>query len=202
MLDDSWPGPLEVDAAGASKIRQGKGLIWRCLDTGMPIYQRRLSMAEVKVRINQCWRPYHAALANAVQAACRRHGYSIHLNCHSMPAVASAFSTDFPGLAHADFVVGYRDGTAADARLSHRVCAHLESLGYSVSYNPPYKGVELVRRHGDPAVQQHNIQPKINRRLYMDKVTLEIGAPAFHRLSANLRLLVERLLATDPRRLG
>ena len=125
MLDDSWPGPLEVDAAGASKIRQGKGLIWRCLDTGMPIYQRRLSMAEVKVRINQCWRPYHAALANAVQAACRRHGYSIHLNCHSMPAVASAFSTDFPGLAHADFVVGDRDGTAADTHASRIGSAHI-----------------------------------------------------------------------------
>ena len=201
MLDAPWSGPVASDAASTSKIRLGKGLVWRCLDSGAPVYQRQLGVTEVQARIDSCWQPYHAAVAEAVRAAHARHGYSIHLNCHSMPAVASAFSTEFPGLAHADFVVGDRDGTAADARLSRLVCAHLAALGYSVSYNHPYKGVELLRRHGDPASQRHSIQLEINRRLYMDEETLAIAKPAFNKLVGHLRSLVELLLATDSRKL-
>ena len=90
-------------------------------------------------------------MAEAIGAAHARHGYSIHLNCHSMPAVSSSHSTDFPGLVHADFVIGDRDGTSASAALSLRICEALRGFGYQVEYNHPYKGVELVRRYGDPA---------------------------------------------------
>jgi hypothetical protein len=105
----------------------------------------------VRARIDRCWRPYHAAVAQAIDAAHARHGYSIHINCHSMPAVSASHATDFPGLVHADFVVGDRDGTTASPALSALVCEHLRGCGYSVEYNHPYKGVELVRRYGNPS---------------------------------------------------
>jgi N-formylglutamate deformylase len=198
LFDEPWPGPLETDPKALSKVRLGKGLVWRITDEGVPIYERRLSVQEVQSRIERCWRPYHRAVAAAIDSAHARHGYSIHLNCHSMPAVAAAHSTDFPGLVHADFVIGDRDGTSANPALSRKVCEHLQSLGYSVSYNHPYKGVELVRRYGDPAHHRHSLQVEINRRLYMDEQTL---APheGFEPLKRNLRSLVELLLATDPR---
>jgi N-formylglutamate deformylase len=138
-------------------------------------------------------------LAAAIDRAHARHGFSIHLNCHSMPAVAAKFATDYPGLVHADFVIGDRDGTSANPRLSRRICEHLESLGYQVSYNHPYKGVELVRRHGDPARHRHSVQVEVNRRLYMDEKTLELNA-GFDKLKADLRKLIDMLLALDPRR--
>jgi len=72
-------------------------------------------------------------------------------------------------------------------------------LGYDVSYNHPYKGVELVRRYGDPAQHRHSIQLEINRRLYMDERTLE-PTEGFDRLRQDLRSLVEWLLTIDPRR--
>lgn len=199
LFDEAWPEPVETDAKALSKVRLGKGLVWRITDEGVPLYERRLSVQEVRSRIERCWRPYHQAVAAAIDAAHARHGYSIHLNCHSMPAVAGSYSTDFPGLVHADFVIGDRDGTSADPALSRKVCAHLESLGYSVSYNHPYKGVELVRRYGDRVRHRHSIQVEINRRLYMDEQTL---APheGFEPLKRNLRSLIELLLRVDPRR--
>lgn len=110
MLDASWPHAVDYDSpAIASKRRLGKGLIWKLTDEGLPIYDRKLSVAEVESRIANCWQPYHAAMAAAVDAAHARHGYSIHLNCHSMPGVASSHATDFPGERHADFVLGNRD---------------------------------------------------------------------------------------------
>lgn len=201
LLEDAWTGPLATDARTLSKVRLGKGLVWRCTDEGLPIYDRKLTAAEVRSRIDRCWRPYYGAVAEAIEAAHASHGYSIHLNCHSMPAVSGSHATDFPGLVHADFVIGDRDGTTAAPALSRLVCDVLRGFGYHVEYNHPYKGVELVRRHGDPARQRHSIQVEVNRKLYMDEASLEPNA-GFAPLRAHLRQLVERLLATDPRQLA
>ena len=88
LLADAWPDALETDPQALSKVRLGKGLVWRCTDDGLDIYDRKLTAAEVRGRIERCWRPYHAAVADAIDRAHARHGYSIHLNCHSMPAIA------------------------------------------------------------------------------------------------------------------
>jgi N-formylglutamate deformylase len=199
LFDEPWPGPVATDPAAMAKVRLGKGLVWRCTDDGVPLYERRLTASEVQARIERCWRPYHAAVAEAIAAAHGRHGYSIHINCHSMPAISGSHATEFPGLVHADFVVGDRDGTSADPALSRRICDHLKSLGYSVEYNHPYKGVELVRRYGDPARDRHSIQVEVNRKLYMNEHTLELHA-GYEPLKRSLRSMVELLLRTDPRR--
>lgn len=199
LLDGPWDGPLSDDPRVLSKVRLGKGLIWKLTDEGLPIYDRLLAVDEVRARIDHCWRPYHAAVAEAIDAAHARHGYSIHINCHSMPAVSGSHATDFPGLVHADFVIGDRDGSTADPALSKRICEHLRARGYSVDYNHPYKGVELVRRNGRPAEHRHSIQVEINRRLYMDEATLALDEVGAARLQADLRTMVEMLLATDPR---
>jgi N-formylglutamate deformylase len=200
LLEDDWSDAVETDPAAMNKVRLGKGLIWRMTDDGLPIYKRKLNAAEVRNRIDSCWRPYHQAVEQAINDAHARHGYSIHLNCHSMPAIASAYSTDFPGLAHADFVIGDRDGSTAHPALSHALCDILRGFGYEVSYNHPYKGVELVRRYGKPSEQRHGIQVEVNRRLYMDEATLELN-PHFLTLRGHLRQMVDQLLAIDPRRI-
>lgn len=201
LFDEPWPDAIETDAATLAKVKLGKGLIWRCTDDGAPLYDRKLTVAEVRDRIALCWDPYHQAVAAAIEAAHARHGYSIHINCHSMPAVASKFATGFPGMVHADFVVGDRDGTTAAPALSRKICDFLRSLGYDVAYNHPYKGVELVRRYGDPSSQRHGIQVEINRRLYMNEKTLE-PTPGFGKLRADLKAMVTLLLETDPRSLA
>jgi N-formylglutamate deformylase len=201
MLADSWPHPVESrDAATLSKLKLGKGLIWRVTDDGVPLYGRRLSTHEVEQRIANCWQPYHGAVGNAIDAAHARHGYSIHINCHSMPAIASSHATEFPGLAHADFVLGNRDNTTASAALVQAIKALLVQCGYGVAVNHPYKGVELVRRYGQPAQNRHSVQIEINRKLYMHEDTLEMHA-GFGVLQGHLKALVRQLLLIDPRQL-
>jgi len=201
LIADGWNEPVASDPATLAKVRLGKGLIWRLTDQGEPLYDRKLTAAEVRSRIERCWKPYHQAVEGAIAAAHARHGYSIHLNCHSMPAISSAYSTDFPGLVHADFVIGDRDGSTAAPALSQRICDVLRGFGYEVAYNHPYKGVELVRRYGDPGAQRHSIQIEVNRKLYMDEASLEPNE-GFGRLQGHLRQLIEHLLATDPRKLA
>jgi N-formylglutamate deformylase len=66
------------------------------------------------------------------------------------------------------------------------------ALGYEVKVNDPFKGVELVRAHADPAAGRHSLQLEINKRLYMQPGTLDKGA-GFARLQAHLMQLVDAL---------
>ena len=198
MLSGDWPDDLGLqDAAVQSKLRLGKGLIWRMTDDGLPLYNRLLSVAEVQARIVNCWQPYHTAVGSAIDAAHARHGFSIHINCHSMPAISS-HATDFPGLVHADFVIGNRDNTTSGESLVLFIQEQLTKHGYNVAINHPYKGVELVRRYGKPEQNRHSVQLEVNRKLYMDENTLAMHS-GFEVLQGHLQGLVQKLLAYDPR---
>lgn len=195
LLAEPWPDPV----VASSKVRLGKGLIWRTLDDGTPIYRGPISVADARQRIAQCWRPYHERLEQLLDAAFQRHGWVLHINCHSMPAVAGPFSTEFPGEAHADFVLGDRDHTTASAKLTTHIASFLGRQGYSVMVNHPYKGVELVRRYSNPAQGRHSIQLEINKRLYMEEGTLALTA-GFERTQATLRQLFQGLSAEAAQR--
>ncbi len=199
LLDGPWSGALATAPEVLDKVRLGKGLLWKLTDEGVPVYDRLLSVAEVQERIERCWQPYHRAVEQAIDAAHARHGYSIHLNCHSMPAVAASHATLHPGMVHADFVIGDRDGSSASPIVSLLICEHLRDCGYSVAHNHPYKGVELVRRYSDPQQQRHSVQIEINRKLYMDEQTLALDHNGFARLRMDLQALVQILLGHDPR---
>jgi N-formylglutamate deformylase len=45
------------------------------------------------------------------------------------------------------------------------VAATLRAMGYAVAINDPYKGVELVCKHGQPGLHRHSLQIEANRRL-------------------------------------
>jgi N-formylglutamate deformylase len=194
----AWAEPVEMhDAAVLSKRRLGKGLIWRATDDGEPLYSSLLQAEHVRQRIEKCWRPYHAAVKAAIDAAHARHGYSIHLNCHSMPEIAGSHATEFPGEKHPDFVLGNRDHSTSSEALLLFIREHLLRMGYSVALNHPYKGVELVRRYGEPAKGRHSVQVEINRALYMNEETIELTS-GFALLYENLKSLVLALMAYKP----
>ena len=187
LLSESWPGPLSP----SRKTELGIGLVWRLAQGGVPMYARKLTLAEVERRIAQCYEPYHGAVAAALDERHRQFGAVWHLDCHSMPAVGDVMSDD-PGRPRADFVLGDRDGTTCEAELTSFVAATLSAMGYDVAINDPYQGVELVRRHGRPAERRHSLQIEVNRRLYMDERTLAKNA-GFAALQANLNRMLGAL---------
>jgi N-formylglutamate deformylase len=168
MLADAWPAPV----AASRKTGQGIGLLWRIARGGAPMYDRKLTAREVRQRIERWYLPYHAALAAELDGLHSAFGAVWHINCHSMPAVGDA-NADDAGRPRKDFVLGDRDGTTCAPEFTALVAETVAGLGYSVAINDPYKGVELVRRHGRPEARRHSLQIEINRRLYMDEATLE-----------------------------
>lgn len=192
LLADPWPGPI----APSRKTAQGIGLVWGVARDGAPMYARRLTSAEVRARIERCWRPYHAALATAIDERHRAFGAVYHIDCHSMPAVGDA-NADDPGRERADVVLGDRDGSTCEPALTDLVARSMRAMGYRVAINDPYKGVEVVRVHGRPAERRHSLQVELKRSLYMDEETLVPNA-GYARLRDDLTRMAA-ILATFAR---
>ena len=190
LMDAPWPGP----AIPSRKTQLGCGLIWRLLDSGQPIYSRKLSVAEVKERIVRYHQPYQRAVKDALDEAFDHFGAVWHINCHSMQATSDSNSEEGPGKARADFVLGDRDGTTCEPKFTAFVADTLKAMGYSVKINDPYKGVELVRAFSDPKAGRHSLQVEVNRRLYMDERTREKTA-GFPKLQRDIAALVSKVAA-------
>ncbi len=190
LLDAPWPGPVNI----TKKTDKGIGLVWRLLDSGEAIYDRKLSVAEVQSRIARCYAPYHKAVRDAINSAHKHYGAVWHINCHSMPATSSIISEEGPGIARADFVLGDRDGTACAPEFTSFVAIVLKDMGYDVKINDPYKGVELVRAYSDPVENKHSLQIEVNRKLYMDENSRERNA-GFAKLQENITHLIEEIAA-------
>ena len=193
--DDIDPELLDTppSRAASHKARLGKALVWRTLDDGRPIYARRLSADEIARRIARCHAPYHQHLKRLLDAAHARFGRVLHINCHSMNAVAGAHGEGGAGRARADFVLGDRDGTTCDPALTAFVQRTLTGMGYDVKINDPFKGVALVQAFSDPAAGRHSLQIEINKRLYLDPATLEPSA-GFDPLQRDLMRLIDALI--------
>lgn len=188
LLDGNWPGPINV----SRKTEKGIGLVWRLLDTGEPIYTRKLTVAEVQARISRCYAPYHKAVRDAINGAHKHYGAVWHVNCHSMPATSSVISEEGPGVERADFVLGDRDGTTCAPEFTTFVALTLRAMGYDVRVNDPYKGVELVRAYSDPAAHKHSLQIEVNRKLYMDENSRERNS-GFDKLQGDLARLIRAI---------
>ena len=189
LIDGNWP--WEYLPSGKAKL--GKALLWRTLEDGRPIYSSRLKPEQVLSRIERFHKPYHRALRERLDAAHRRFGRVLHINCHSMRSVAGKQSEEAEGSVRADFVLGDRDGTTCDPRFTEFVRAALAGMGYAVKVNDPYKVVELVRAYSDPKSGRHSLQIEINKRLYMDERTLQ-KSRNFGKLQKDLGELLRGIL--------
>ena len=188
LLDAPWPG----EVAAGPKTRLGIGLIWRLLGD-VPMYQRKLSVAEVQQRIERCYRPYHAALDQAIEGAYRQHGAVWHLNVHSMPD-DSYERLKLPLKPLADFVLGDLDGRTAGEPLMALIEGVLREHGYSVARNDPFKGVEIIARNGRPAERRHSLQIEVKRSCYAD-VERHMPNDGFARVQAALDAMMAALAA-------
>lgn len=185
LFDGEWPSQVSP----SEKTALGQGLIWKKCLNGTPIYDKRLSVLEAKARIDNYYTPYHQALGSLLEMAYNEFKAVWHIDCHSMPSVSSAICKEGPGHRRSDFTLGDRHGTSCSSEFTFFVKSVLENLGYAVTINDPYAGVELVRAYSSPAHNRHSLQVEINRALYMDEATFA-KTDDFQKLQKNLEVLL------------
>ena len=169
------PPPPMSAVLQSARTRGGLGVVpSRIAGTGS-IWLHRMSRAELARRIETIHRPYHAAVAAALEAARRRFGVAVLLDCHSMPPREAT-----AGGAAAEIVFGDRHGTSTAPAYLDAAVAAARGLGFSTACNSPYAGGYVVSRHGRPARGIHAIQIEIDRSAYLDRWLTEPG-PGFDR---------------------
>lgn len=168
------------ETAQSLKLRSGLGLVPRRV-AGLDLWRRRFCDAEIRARIEQDHRPYHAALGAALAAARARFGVAVLIDIHSMPPLA-------PGSAR--LVIGDRFGRASAARFVSRVEGVAQMAGIRSAINSPYAGGHVLDRHADPAGNIHAIQIEFDRSLYLDRRREEPG-PGLEPTAALLRAIID-----------
>ena len=174
--EDFEPGEAQGDFAmplqPSKKATVGKGIVWTRLHGLDSLYKGPLTATEVLHRIDSYWRPYHAAVAAALDTAFEEFGHVYHVNCHSMRARGNPMDEDGES-DRPDFVISDGDGETSDPNFTKFVSDYLNREGFTALCNDPYKGAELIRRYSDPAHGRYSIQIEINRKLYMNEERVE-----------------------------
>jgi N-formylglutamate amidohydrolase len=182
---------LPAHAIGSARVRGGLGLIPRRLAGGIEILRRRLSATEIEARIISDYRPWHAAIADALTAAHDRFGIAILLDCHSMPPIARDKAAD-PARPTPRIVIGDRFGRSAGSRFVDRLASEIEAAKLPLARNSPYAGGHTLDRHGRPGKGIHAIQIEIDRSLYL-ALDMRTAGPGMARMTAFLAGLVQAL---------
>mgnify|MGYP001556921902 CR=1 FL=1 len=188
LISGQWPGPLKP----SEKSRAGMGLIRMYALPGVAMYAQPLTVAEIEQRLRRYYDPYHAQLRQLIERAQSQHGFSCHIDCHSMKSVGNAMNID-NGQRRPDVVLGDRDHSTAHPALTQFIAEQLSALGLRVQINSPYKGAELVRRYSAPEQGRHSVQIELNRALYMDEKSCEKNSN-YPLLQKQLQTLVDQLL--------
>ncbi len=157
------------------RVASGLGVIPRVVANGRAIYRGKLTMDEARLRIDTCWRPYHARLKSLLKESLDSFGQAILIDCHSMPheAVAMAGSS---GTRRPQIVLGDRFGASASPEIVDRIEAAFVAAGLTVARNAPFAGAYVTQTYGRPGRNQHAVQIEIDRSLYMDETRIAPNA--------------------------
>lgn len=164
LIEGEWSEPLQP---GDKSNRLGIGLIHRIAAGDVSLYDRRLTVTEVKHRIDNYYKPYHAELASIIDQGLAEHGAAWHLSCHCMATIGPDYSHD-KGKRRAEFCISDCDGATSNAEFLDVVVSAFRSLGYGVSVNDPFKGAESIRMHGRPDKGVNSLQIEMVRGLYLE----------------------------------
>ena len=164
-----FTGPLPSHANTRSpRVLAGLGTIARVVASGAEIYAGKLPVDEAERRIARCYRPYHDRLRLLLDQTRSVFGWSLLVDCHSMPSVGGPMDHD-SGLSRVDVVLGDCFGASCSSLFTQVAEDAFRQRGYRVVRNTPYAGGFTTRHYGHPRQGSHALQIELNRALYMDE---------------------------------
>lgn len=178
------------------RARSGLGLIPRRLSGVGEIWKSSISRAELVERIEGIHRPYHAALAQELEAIRDRWGAAVLIDMHSMPPLRPHDSH----AKEAQFVIGDRFGASCEPGLAELALSYFARHDRPASHNRPYSGGFALDRHAATRRGIHAMQIEICRSTYLD-MRLEQPSARLTQLAQLLAALV-REMGRETARLG
>lgn len=180
------PERFEADEEESMAAR-GMGVVYERTSGGAQL-RGVVDAAAREELLDRYYRPHHARLTSAVDAALAAHGRCLVVDAHSFPSVPLPYESD-QRPDRPDLCVG-TDAFHTPGALAEAVVEAGRALGWSVAVDRPFAGalVPAARYRRDARVSAVMIE--INRRLYLDE---ETGAPS--QAFDEVRGSIARLLA-------
>lgn len=155
------------DPSGAS-LYPGQATTELCPTTtfdGEPLYRAgdAPSEADLAIRKNLAFDPYHAALQGEIARLRAQHPKIVLYDCHSIRSVIPRL---FPGeLPH--FNLGTNSGTSCAPGLAQGIEAICGKTAFTRISNGRFKGGYITRAYGKPEAGVHGVQMELACRGYM-----------------------------------
>ena len=158
---------------------------------GEPLYGSSVDVlpaAEIELRRQRYWQPYHDGLAALIADTRRRLGFALLLDAHSIRSrVPRLFTGRLP-----DINIGTADGSSCHPDLLRPLLAILDAQSqFSYVINGRFKGGHITRHYGSPAHGVHALQIELAQVAYMDEDRVSYDEAR----AAPLRELLQRVVA-------
>lgn len=172
--------------------KRGMGVVYARTAHQQPL-RRPLDAEERETLLARYYRPHHAALTAAVEAALATHNRCLVIDAHSFPAVPLPHEPD----QHPDRP-DYCIGTAeyhTPVELGRLAVDCFAELGASVEVNRPFSGSIVPMRYYQRDKRVSSVMIEVNRALYLDPPDKPTRGERFEQVRAAVRQCLERLAA-------
>lgn len=158
-----------------------------------PIYKagEEPDQAEINLRRQQLWWPYHAELERLLEAAREQHGFALLIDAHSIrPEIPTLFEGRLP-----DLSFGTDGGLTVSPALKLKLQDFLVISPFSAVLDGRFKGGYTTRAHGRPEDDIHAVQIEVVQEVYLDMAAPQIfdkdrAQPLIESLTALIRALL------------
>ena len=158
-----------------------------------PVYRADQEPAhdEILARVEQFWRPYHAALTAEIARIKTQHGRVVLWEGHSIRSVVPyLFDGRLP-----DVNLGTANGASCSPELQRRLAAVLEAQrDYSFVVNGRFKGGHITRHYGKPDDGVDAVQLELAQLNYMDEESFAYDDTKAAELQRVIRSLLDACL--------
>ena len=165
--------PLEKEGLGIRYLREVK------TGSGYP-YRSFSSKNEAFIQ----YIDFHSSVSKKIIAMGEG---TLLIDCHSFSSIPNLLNSNPPDI---DICIGYNDDdTCPNKVVIGNIVHYFESLGYKVGMNEPFSNSKTF----SVPIKYHSAMIEVNKRLYMDELTLE-KTEGFNKLQQEIRLLYGILL--------
>lgn len=148
------------------------GLYWTKTTKGDLLLSSPLDWATHSTLLDKIYYPFHEAIESYQKIFLKNFKEVYHLDLHSMPSYGTLAHRD-NGKKRPEVVISDLDGKSCSTPFVNLVKKAFNNY-FEVSYNWPYKGGGVTRKHASPEKNCHTIQIELRRDLYMDENTKEL----------------------------
>jgi N-formylglutamate amidohydrolase len=165
-----WVVDLNRDPLSKPLYTDGRIITGLCPTTtflGQPLYKderQEVSKDDVEKRLMNYYWPYHQKIEELLADLKLKFGKVLLWDCHSIrQEVSTIHKGRFP-----DLILGDAEGKSASPAIIETAYSTLNSGGYSLSHNYPFKGGFITRNYGKPTDRQEALQLEMSKVNYMD----------------------------------